>query len=142
MKLRMCEGQVGTVRRGAQRDLNTRLAWIFQAAFPAPAHDDPLRRVDFEKLTAALVFGAAQRPEAQAIEASDPRISLRDQHRSRIGAPPLRDALGGCDGIEDDLRPRLNAPYQRETRHRRAFVRASASLITAPVSRPAFRPTI
>src|ERR1700735_115298 len=114
----MDEGKFGAFGNGLKRDFDPRLAWIFRAAFPAPAHDDPLRPGDFEKLAAALVLGVVEHTEAHAIATADARIRLRHQHRSRVGAPPSRDALRGSDGIEDDLRPRLNAAYQRETRHR------------------------
>src|ERR1700677_2894054 len=126
----MDEGELGPFGNGLEGDLDPRLARVFHAAFPAPAHDDPLRPDDFEKLAAAFVLAAVEHTEAHAILAADARIGLRHQHRPRVGTPPLRDSIGGRDRIEYHLRPRLDAAYQCKTRHR-SFCRASASLLSA-----------
>src|SRR5476649_2673111 len=100
----MNKGKFRAFGNDLERDLDARLAGVLHAAFPPPAHDDPLRTDDFEKLAAALVLSGVEHTEANAIAAPDARIGLRHEHRTGVGAPPLRDSLGGRDGIEDDLR--------------------------------------
>src|SRR5258708_15770292 len=126
----MGESKFGALGNGLERDFDPRLARVFHAARPAPAHDDPIRPDELEKFAAALVLTRVEQTKPHTITAANTRIDLRDQHRTGVGAPPMRDALGRCDGIEYDLRPRLDAAYQRETRHR-SFRRASSSLLSA-----------
>src|SRR5229473_4374660 len=91
MQLRMDESEFCAFGNGLERDLDPRLAGVWHAAFPAPAHDDPLGRYDFEKLPAALVLGAVEHTQkAHAVAAANARIGLGHQHRPRVGTPPMR----------------------------------------------------
>src|ERR1700691_5339037 len=100
-----------------QSNLDSRLAGIGAPHQPAPGQADAPRGVDHQKLTAALVFRVIQLAEAQAIPPTDARIGFRQKNRTRIRAPPMRDALGRCDGVEHDFRRSFDVPYKSKTGH-------------------------
>src|SRR5258707_15120162 len=126
----MCEGQFRAFGDCAEPDLDARHAGVFLAAFPTPTHCDAFGPDEFEIFAAALVLGAVEHAEAHAVAAAHAYVRLRQKHRPRVRTPPLRDAFGRGDSIENDRRPRLDATHERERRHR-PFLRASPSLASA-----------
>src|SRR5579863_1595249 len=126
----MREGDFGAFGNGPKPDLYARFAGVFHAAFPPPAHDDPLGPHDLEEFAAALVLGAVEHAKAQAIAATDARIGFRQKHGAGVGTPPMRDAFGGRDRVEDNRNPGPDTEHKREAGHR-PVPRASASLFSA-----------
>ncbi len=127
----MGEGEFGSLDDGAKIDLDPRLAGIFDAAGPSPAHDQPLGLHDFEILAAALVLAAVEQAEAHAEAAADLRTSVSASSTGPASGPhQLRDAFRRGQRLEHDRRP---------GRIRRTSVRlvivslflASASLLSA-----------
>src|SRR5258705_13298180 len=91
-KARMCEREFGPLDNGAKPDLDKRLAGIFDAARPAPAHAQPFGLHDLEILAAALMLAAIEHAEAHPEAATNPGDSLRHNHGAAVGAPPARDS--------------------------------------------------
>src|ERR1700678_3370577 len=126
----MGEGEFRALGNGAKRNLDPRLTGVLHASYPAPTHDDSLRSDHFDIGAAALVFGAVELAEADAIAPTDAHIGFGHQHRPLVRTPPLRNAFGRRDGIEDHLRPCFDSAHQRQARLRLSL-RASASLASA-----------
>src|SRR5713101_5726992 len=99
---RMCEGQFRAFGDCAEPDLDARHAGVFLAAFPTPTHCDAFGPDEFEIFAAALVLGAVEHAEAHAVAAAHAYVRLRQKHRPRVRTPPLRDAFGRGDSIEND----------------------------------------
>jgi hypothetical protein len=115
---------------GSQNNFHLRLAGILSPLRPTPRHDDASRPVDDEKLSAALVLHARDRPEAKPIAPTDARIGLREKNRAGIRAPPLRNAFSRRYGLEHDVGRCLDAAYKSKTGHF-FWPRASAPLRSA-----------
>src|ERR1022692_5154188 len=130
MQERVSECYLRSFGNDLQHNLHARLIRILNAAFPAPAHHQPLRAYHLEIFAAAFVLRAVERTETHAIAAALARIRLRDQHRTGIGAPPLRDAFRGRHRVENDRLSCLDPPHKCKARHR-SLPRASASLRSA-----------
>src|SRR5277367_718560 len=113
----MRKRQFRTLTDCPQTNLDPRLAGIVAAHHPAPGQDDPSRWVDHQKLAAALVLRVIQLTEAQAILPTDARIGFRQKYGARIRAPPMRYAVGRCDGLEHDFRRRFDVPNKSKTGH-------------------------
>src|SRR5258708_36321735 len=107
VQARMSECEFGPLGNGAKPDLDKRLAGIFDAARPAPAHAQPLGLHDFEIFAAALMLAAVEHAEADPEAAADPRLGLRHEHGAAVGAPPAGDAVRRGERVEDDRGPRL-----------------------------------
>jgi len=117
VQARVSKRQFCTYADRSQSDFDLRLAGILCPAPPTPRYDDASRGVDYEELTAALVLRATQRAEAKPITPTDARIGFRQDNRTCIRTPPLRNALGRRDSLEDDMRRRFDTPYKSETGH-------------------------
>src|SRR5260221_3897468 len=72
------------------------------AAGPLPAHDQAFGLDDLEILAGALMFGAVEHAEAHPESATDAHIRLGKKHRTGVRSPPLSDAIGGGQRVEDD----------------------------------------
>jgi hypothetical protein len=94
-----------------------RLARIVPTSRPTPRHHDAFRRLDYEKLTAALVLCAGKRAEAETIAPADAGIGLREKNRPLVRPPPMRDTFSRRDGREHDIGRSLDATYKSETGH-------------------------
>src|SRR5271166_1133280 len=126
----MRERQFCAIIDSSQSNLDPRLSGILYAAHPAPSHDDVSRWLNFEKLTTGLVLCAIEHAEAQAIAPTDARIAFRQKNGACVRAPPMRDAFGRRDGVEDDCRRRFDTTHKSKTGHY-FLLRASASLRSA-----------
>jgi hypothetical protein len=114
----MSKRQFCTNADSTQDNFNLRLAGIFFAASPTPRHDDAAGWLDYEKLTAALMFHASEHAdETKSIAPTDARIGLRQKNRTVIRAPPMSDAFSRRDCLEDDMRRRFDVTYKSETGH-------------------------
>src|SRR6202000_714252 len=97
-----------------KRHFDARLAGVLPAARPAPTHHDSLGPGQFEIDAAALMFAAVQLAEADTVASAQAQIDIGLKHRPRVGTPPLPDGFRRGQGIEDDLRPRLDPAYQSQ----------------------------
>src|SRR5262245_28900800 len=112
---RMREREFGPLGNGAKPDLDKRLAGIFDAARPAPAHAQPFGLHHLEILAAALMLASIEHAEAHPEAAADLRVRLRHKHGAAIGSPPAGDALGCRECIEDNRGPCFDPADKRQT---------------------------
>src|ERR1700693_3637011 len=101
----MSEGDLSPGIGALEVDLNAGLLTALlrlAAAGPLPAHDQAFGRDDLEILTSALMFGAVEHSEAHPESAPDVHIRLGKKHRTGVRSPPLSDAIGRGQGVEDD----------------------------------------
>src|ERR1700675_3375428 len=69
---------------------------------PLPAHDQAFGLDDLEIFARGLMFGAGEQAEAHPESATYAHIRLSKQHRTGVRSPPLSDALGLRQRLEDD----------------------------------------
>src|SRR5215208_7257897 len=74
---RMRECEFGPLSDGAKLDLDKRLAGIFDAVGPAPAHAQPFGLHDLEIFAATLVLASVEHAEAYAEAATNLGVGLR-----------------------------------------------------------------
>src|SRR6266700_4048155 len=123
----MCEGDLSPRIDGFEVNFYAgHLAGLLRlpAIGPLPAHDQAFGLDDLEILAGALMFGAIQHAEAHPEAATDAQIRLSKKHRTGVRSPPLSDAIGCGQRLEDDSRPRANAAHKGKARHRRFLVAA------------------
>src|ERR1700722_17000862 len=101
----MCEGDLSPRIDAFEVDFYAgHFAGFFRRAAigPLPAHDQAFGLDDLEILAGALMFTAVELAEAHPESATDAQIRLSKKHRTGVRPPPVSDAIGGGQRVEDD----------------------------------------